>query len=68
MKERSFYEQQVDEICAEINTGKRKKRKATTFADVDKDLLFTKMLNRMDEDDRWNLLLHCAKRGFIALR
>lgn len=67
-KELSYYEEQVAEICKELNADKRKKRKAITLADVDKDKLFTAMLNRIDEEDRWNLLLHCAKRGFIAYK
>lgn len=67
-KELSFYEEQVTEICSELNAEKRKKRKAVTLADVDKDKLFTAMLNRMDEEDRWHLLRYCAGRGFIALR
>lgn len=67
-RELSYYEEQVAEICKELNADKRKKRKAITLADVDKDKLFTAMLNRIDEEDRWNLLLYCAKRGFIALR
>lgn len=68
MTERSFYDQQVSEICRELNRNKKKKRKATTLKDSDKDRLFVEMLNRADEEERWLVLLHCAKRGFIALR
>lgn len=68
MKERSYYEEQAAEICSNLNRGKKKKRKAVTLGDHDKDRLFVEMLNREDEEERWRILLHCAKRGFIALR
>jgi hypothetical protein len=68
MKERSFYEQQVDEICKELNANKQKKRKAEKLSDMDKDKLFVSMINRLEEDERWSLFHYCAKRGFIALR
>ena len=68
MKERSFYEEQVSEICQELNRDKQKKRKAETLSDEDKDKLFVAMLNKLDEEERWLLFHHCARRGFIALR
>jgi hypothetical protein len=68
VKDKSFYDLQVSEICEELNRNKKKKRKATTLKDSDKDRLFVEMLNREDEEERWRILLYCAKRGFIALR
>ena len=68
MKERSYYTELADKFTAILNTGKRKKRKATTLSDRDKDKLFTMMLNACDEEERFMVLLHCAKRGFIAYR
>lgn len=68
MKELSYYEELANKFTEEITNGKRKRRKATTLSDSDKDKLFCKMLNSVDEEERWKILLFCAKRGFIAYR
>lgn len=68
MKESSYYTEMASKFTAELNKGKKKKRKATTLSDANKDKLFTMMLNALDEEERFMVLLHCAKRGYIAYR
>lgn len=68
MKESSYYTEMADKFTESLNKGKKKKRKASTLSDKDKDKLFTMMLNACDEEERFRILLHCAKRGFIAYR
>jgi hypothetical protein len=68
MKELSYYEELADSFAKKLTQDKRKKRKAATLGDKDKDKLFAHMMNSISEEERLRVLLLCAKRGFIAYR
>lgn len=65
---KSYYEELAAGFASDLVKDRKKKRKATTLSDADKDIVFTKVLNSLDEEDRLRVLLFCAKRGFIAYR
>ena len=68
MKNPSYYEELAKTFTQELTQGRKKKRKATTLSDADKDKVFAKLLNSISEEERLRVLLFCAKRGFIAYR
>lgn len=64
----SYYEELAKKFAQELTQGRKKKRKATTLSDADKDKVFVQVLNSVSEEERLRVLLLCAKRGFIAYR
>lgn len=68
MKSYSYYEELAERFAKELTSSRKKKRKAKTLSDVDKDKVFVKILNSIEENERLRVLLFCAKRGFIAYR
>lgn len=68
LKELAYYEELADTFAKTLTNDKRKRRKAQTLSDADKDKLFAYMLNNVSEEERLRILLFCAKRGYIAYR
>lgn len=68
LKELAYYEELADTFAKTLTKDKRKRRKAKTLSDADKDKLFAYMLNNVSEEERLRILLFCAKRGYIAYR
>lgn len=68
MKRLNYYEELTENYAKELVKDKKKKRRAKTLSDADKDKVFVHVLNSISEEERLRVLLFCAQRGFIAYR
>ena len=68
MKTLNYYEELAESYAKSLVKDKQKKRTAQTLSDKDKDKVFVHVLNSVSEEERFRVLLYCAKRGFIAYR